>query len=320
MLTYHRFTAVLLIYGSLFLSGIYYCLRVFCCAAARMSELELEQRTNIKFLVKLGKSGKEIREMIVHIYGDKLPMTFFLFLKIKKYWKEGILITLMTSGVIQQQLWRTIHKTSSKIILKVGIGVDIGSLLPKGIILKATTVVFSNEVYSNLFLFGYFPCVWVLIADVSELTVGSIFIGRWMKYVSGRIVWGVYTWLGWSGEMAEPIWSSVPVWAYSTFTAMSSRTLLSNHVFMKFIVQFWVQLYSSIAVPAWFTLVRSLQLCRTGKSKLRLVRSKIWHACKYFCLILPIFFFSNPITGLEWPKVFQEVKVPRLHDNGTGWW
>ena len=49
-LTYLRFTAVLLllIYGSLFLSGIYYCLRVFWCAAARMSELELEQRTNIK--------------------------------------------------------------------------------------------------------------------------------------------------------------------------------------------------------------------------------------------------------------------------------
>ena len=42
--TYQRFTAVLLlIYGSLFLSGIYYCLRVFWCAAARMSELELEQ-------------------------------------------------------------------------------------------------------------------------------------------------------------------------------------------------------------------------------------------------------------------------------------
>jgi len=51
-LTYQRFTAVLLlIYGSLFLSGIYYCLRVYWCAAARMSELELEQRTNIKFLV-----------------------------------------------------------------------------------------------------------------------------------------------------------------------------------------------------------------------------------------------------------------------------
>ena len=51
------------IYGSLFLSGIYYCLRVFCCDSARMSELELEQQTNIKFLVKLGKNGNEIREM-----------------------------------------------------------------------------------------------------------------------------------------------------------------------------------------------------------------------------------------------------------------
>ena len=56
---------LLLIYGSLFQSGIYYCLRVFWCAAVRMSELELEQRTNIKFLVKLGKSGNEIREMLV---------------------------------------------------------------------------------------------------------------------------------------------------------------------------------------------------------------------------------------------------------------
>jgi len=51
-LTYQRFTAVLLlIYGSLFLSGIYCCLRVFWCVAARLSELELEQRMNIKFLV-----------------------------------------------------------------------------------------------------------------------------------------------------------------------------------------------------------------------------------------------------------------------------
>jgi len=37
-----------------------------------MSELELEQRTNIKFLVKLGKSGNEIREMLVKVYGDNV--------------------------------------------------------------------------------------------------------------------------------------------------------------------------------------------------------------------------------------------------------
>jgi len=35
-----------------------------------MSELQLEQRTNIKFLVKLGKSGNEIREMLVQVSGD----------------------------------------------------------------------------------------------------------------------------------------------------------------------------------------------------------------------------------------------------------
>jgi len=29
---------------------------------------------------------------------------------------------------------------------------------------------------------------------------------------------------------------------------------------------------------------------------------------------------SIPVTGLEWPRGFQEVKVPRYHDNGTGWW
>jgi hypothetical protein len=29
---------------------------------------------------------------------------------------------------------------------------------------------------------------------------------------------------------------------------------------------------------------------------------------------------SSPVTGLEWPRGFQEIKVPRFHDNGTGWW
>jgi hypothetical protein len=42
---------------------------VFRCAAARMSELELEQRTNIKYRVILGKSGNENREMLVQVYG-----------------------------------------------------------------------------------------------------------------------------------------------------------------------------------------------------------------------------------------------------------
>jgi hypothetical protein len=57
------FTAVLLLVcGTLLLSGIYYCL----CFGVPLQECH----TNIKFLVKLGKSGSEIREMLVQIYGD----------------------------------------------------------------------------------------------------------------------------------------------------------------------------------------------------------------------------------------------------------
>jgi len=35
-----------------------------------MSELELEKRTNIEFLVKLGKSGNKIKEILLQVYGD----------------------------------------------------------------------------------------------------------------------------------------------------------------------------------------------------------------------------------------------------------
>jgi len=79
-LTYQRFRAVfLLIYGSLFLSGICYCLSVFRCAAARMSELELEQRTNIKFLVKLGKKWKRNqRDVSASSHARKVSITLFM--------------------------------------------------------------------------------------------------------------------------------------------------------------------------------------------------------------------------------------------------
>jgi hypothetical protein len=29
---------------------------------------------------------------------------------------------------------------------------------------------------------------------------------------------------------------------------------------------------------------------------------------------------SSPVTDLEWPRGFQEVKVPSFLDNGTEWW
>jgi len=89
-LTYQHFTAVLLllIYGSLLLSGIYYCLHVSWCAVARMSELELEQRMNIKFLVKLGKSGNEIRDMLVQVYRDNAMKKTAVYKWVKRF-SEG---------------------------------------------------------------------------------------------------------------------------------------------------------------------------------------------------------------------------------------
>jgi hypothetical protein len=70
-LAYQHFAAVLLlICESLFLSGVYHCLTLFWWAVLRVLDLELEQWMNIKFLVKLGKSGSEIRELLVQVYGD----------------------------------------------------------------------------------------------------------------------------------------------------------------------------------------------------------------------------------------------------------
>ena len=94
-LTYQRFIGVvlLLIFGSLFLSAIYYCLRVFRCAAARLSELELEQRTNVKFLVILGKSGNKIREMLVQVYGNNAMKKTAVYKSVKSFSEERDCVT-----------------------------------------------------------------------------------------------------------------------------------------------------------------------------------------------------------------------------------
>jgi len=53
-----------------------------------MLEIELEQRTNIKFLVKLGKSGNEIREVLVQIYGDNAMKKTAVYKWVKRF-SEG---------------------------------------------------------------------------------------------------------------------------------------------------------------------------------------------------------------------------------------
>jgi len=54
-----------------------------------MSELELEQRTNVKFLVKLGKSGSEIRDLLEQVYGNNAMKKKTAIYKWVKRFSEG---------------------------------------------------------------------------------------------------------------------------------------------------------------------------------------------------------------------------------------
>jgi len=53
-----------------------------------MSDLELEQRTDIKFLVKLGKSGNEIRWMFLQVCGDNAMKKTAVYMWVKRF-SEG---------------------------------------------------------------------------------------------------------------------------------------------------------------------------------------------------------------------------------------
>ena len=53
-----------------------------------MSELELEQRTNITFLEKLGKSGNEIKEILVQVYRDNAMKKAAVFKWVKLFLHE----------------------------------------------------------------------------------------------------------------------------------------------------------------------------------------------------------------------------------------
>jgi len=50
-----------------------------------MSELDLTQRTNIKFFVKLGKSGNEIREKLVQVYMNNTMKKTAVYKLVKRF-------------------------------------------------------------------------------------------------------------------------------------------------------------------------------------------------------------------------------------------
>ena len=58
-----------------------------------MSDLELEQQTNIKFLVKIGKSGNKIREMLLQVYGDNAMKKTAVYKWLKRFSEERESVT-----------------------------------------------------------------------------------------------------------------------------------------------------------------------------------------------------------------------------------
>jgi len=74
-----------------------------------MSELELEQRTNIKFLVKFGKSGNEIREMLVQVCGDNAMKKTAVYKLVKRF-SEGRESVTDEDGQQQAELKKTLHR------------------------------------------------------------------------------------------------------------------------------------------------------------------------------------------------------------------
>jgi hypothetical protein len=95
-LAYQCFTAMLLIYGSLFLSGIYYGLSVFWCAITR----------TFKFLVKLSKSGSKIREMLAQVYRDNAMKKTAVY-KWVTHFSEG---RVSVTGQQRAELKKTLQK------------------------------------------------------------------------------------------------------------------------------------------------------------------------------------------------------------------
>jgi len=65
---------------------------------------------NIKFLVKLGKSGNEIREMLVQVYGDNAMKKTAVYKWVKRFSEGRESVTDEEDGQQQAELKKTLQK------------------------------------------------------------------------------------------------------------------------------------------------------------------------------------------------------------------
>jgi hypothetical protein len=80
---------------------------------------------------------------------DLAPSEFFLFPKIKEILKRRNFDDADNIRSNTKAGLKVILKTSSKIVLKCGLGAGVGALFPKESTLKATAVIYNNEVSST---------------------------------------------------------------------------------------------------------------------------------------------------------------------------
>jgi hypothetical protein len=123
-LAHQHFTAVLLlIYGSLFLSGVFYCLSVFWCAVADSSWILHHDNApaHTALSVRNFSASKQITVLEHPPYSQDLASNdFFLFPKMKEMLKGRHFDDIDDSSSEGHS-----HKTSSKIVLKGGLGAGI---------------------------------------------------------------------------------------------------------------------------------------------------------------------------------------------------
>ena len=123
-----------------------------------------------------------------------------------------------------------------------------------------------------------------------------------MKYVSGRIVWDIYTWLGWSGEGAEPIGSSVPV--------RYKYPAQSFHWHTWFTCLWWWNRY-------WVPKRRKLELRRRGITQ-KGTNYTSWSLIG--TVYISAFYKTRFICFLEYSSAYSGRSVLQVYCRGTGSW
>ena len=91
----------------------------------------------------------------------------------------------------------------------------------------------------------------------------------------------------------------------------------------------WALISPSFLGRSPFLLASGLYSCTNLWMRVSFILNKRWSTricnpqlfnLNYLGFTLFHLFYGKGKASLEWPRGFQEFKVPTFHDNGTGWW